>query len=165
MNTFLKFGLIGAGGYLLYRQFLGSSEPAAADTTAAAPAAPAATGGYRGGALTSEPVYRTSVITYTGRGSSSAPAGAATGGRGTSAGVSASARDAVVARARAAMGASWDGRLTSHEWNWFYSQVRGVPGPDPGPLFADPLRRMSVEEYWPAISAAGFSGLNYRGGF
>lgn len=126
MNDFLKYGLIGGGAWLLWRQFFAAAEaPAVASTTAATAATTAAT----------------------------VAAAAATTTQGL-----------LMQAAQRAMGAGWNGLLTAHEWNYYYSQVRGVAGPDPGPLWADTNRRMSLDEYWPVMTQAGFSGLNYAAG-
>lgn len=46
-------------------------------------------------------------------------------------------------------------------WNYYYNQVRGVAGPAPEELFpgVDRNKNYSLNEWWTAMSKAGFSGL------
>ncbi len=51
--------------------------------------------------------------------------------------------------------------LTFDQWNFFYSQIRGIPGPDPN-QFLDQAHRsqnLSIDEWWGDMTSAGFSGL------
>lgn len=52
---------------------------------------------------------------------------------------------------------------TVWQWNFYYQNVRGVPGPDPNVLFpTDPnatTKMYSWSEYWTAMQGQGFSGL------
>ncbi len=50
---------------------------------------------------------------------------------------------------------------TFDEWNWFYSQVRGVPGPAIEDVFPGRDRgyRMAIDEWWAGVSQHGLSGL------
>lgn len=51
-------------------------------------------------------------------------------------------------------------------WNWYYNKVRGVVGPSPEELFANHERNTNytLDEYWSAMAARGFSGLySYHG--
>jgi hypothetical protein len=50
---------------------------------------------------------------------------------------------------------------TFDTWNYFYQQVRGIAGPDPGQYLssADRQEKMSVQEWWSFMIGAGFSGM------
>lgn len=137
MNNLIKFGLIGAAGYLLWQRFTPVLEPVAT---------PAAPGLAPNTAATPTPAAVTQAQ-------------------------SSATRDLVLQAARRAMPAGWDSLLNSHEWNYYYTAVRGVPGPDPGVAFPGRENmRMSVDEWWSGASTrGGISGLsNYavmRGGY
>lgn len=124
MNNLIKFGLLGAAGYLLYQRFQPVLEPVG---TSAGPNA----------AATPTPAAVTQAQ-------------------------STATRDLVWAAARRAMPAGWDSLLNSHEWNYYYTAVRGVPGPDPGIAFPGRENfRMSVDEWWSGASTrGGISGLS-----
>lgn len=49
---------------------------------------------------------------------------------------------------------------TADQWNWFYEQARGVPGPDPASIWPnrDRAYRMTAEEWFAGVGS-GLSGL------
>jgi hypothetical protein len=46
-------------------------------------------------------------------------------------------------------------------WNYLYNSVRGIAGPSPESLFpgVDRNKLYSIDEWWSAMTGAGFSGL------
>lgn len=52
---------------------------------------------------------------------------------------------------------------TVYEWNYYYTQVRGVQGPDPNMLFpgnpSATSELFSFSEWWSAMTGNGFSGM------
>jgi hypothetical protein len=54
-----------------------------------------------------------------------------------------------------------DHLYNTDEWNHFYNQVRGIPGPAPEDLFPSQPRerRVTIDEWWAAMQGKGFSGL------
>lgn len=63
--------------------------------------------------------------------------------------------------AQAARTAGYAGTLTFDQWNYFYAQVAGRPGPAIEDAFPGIARetQMTVDQWWTGISGAGFSGL------
>ncbi len=56
-----------------------------------------------------------------------------------------------------------DSLQSVHDWNWYYLQVRGVPGPNPDLIFpGGGDLKYTFAEYWSAMKNKGFNGL---GGF
>jgi len=51
--------------------------------------------------------------------------------------------------------------LNCDQWNYFYQQVRGIPGPDPLDVWPNRERsyQMTIEEWWTGVSAKGLSGV------
>lgn len=149
MNNLIKFGLIGAGAYMLWQKFAASEAPAGTGP-AVAPGQPA----YPPPTLLPVPAVHPQAL----------PGYVPTPEPGTVAAAQASTtRDLVLAAARRAMPASWDSLLSAHQWNFFYQSSRGIPGPDPDVVW--PGRdhanyRMSVDEWWAGVSANGLSGLS-----
>lgn len=135
MNDFLKFALIGAGGWMLYQKFFGASSVAAAAPPAAA--TPSSTSLV--GSASTTPAPQAVAIAQ-----------------------SSTTRDMLLAAARKSFGATWDGLANADEWNYFYQQTRGINGPDPTQVWPNRDRgfRMSIDEYWTSVSGAGFTGLS-----
>ena len=50
-------------------------------------------------------------------------------------------------------------------WNYYYNQVRGIPGPSPETLFVgvDRNKLYSINEWWTAMTGQGFSGFSGLG--
>src|ERR1017187_10282667 len=50
-------------------------------------------------------------------------------------------------------------------WNYYYKQVRGIPGPAPETLFVgvDRNKLYSINEWWTAMTGQGFSGFRGLG--
>lgn len=53
------------------------------------------------------------------------------------------------------------GMQTVDVWNYYYQQIRGIPGPAPETLFPsnDRNEKYSMDEWWSAMTGQGFSGL------
>jgi hypothetical protein len=53
------------------------------------------------------------------------------------------------------------GLQTVDVWNYYYQQIRGIPGPAPETLFPnnDRNEKYSMDEWWAAMTGQGFSGL------
>jgi hypothetical protein len=51
--------------------------------------------------------------------------------------------------------------LTFDDWNFYYSQVRGITGPDPNMNLTSTTRnmKMSAQQWWGYMTQDGFSGL------
>jgi hypothetical protein len=55
------------------------------------------------------------------------------------------------------------GRMSSYQWGYLYSIVRGVPSPDAGTLgIEDAAMLLSLDEYWTAATSHGLSGIQPR---
>lgn len=139
MNNFLKFALIGGGAFVLYEMFGKSLS------------LPVIGGGV--------PPAATSAATVQPQ-NTPAPAAVA-------AAATATTKTSLADAARKA-NPGGDGLLNADQWNYYYSQIRGVPGPDPGGIWPGRDRgyRMSIDEYWSAVSTiGGLTGLgNYAFG-
>lgn len=48
---------------------------------------------------------------------------------------------------------------TVHVWNWFYQQVRGLPGIAPEDLGLASEARVTLTEWWQLVQAHGLRGL------
>lgn len=52
---------------------------------------------------------------------------------------------------------------TAWQWNYYYQNVRGIPGPDPNVLFPNnpyaTSQEFTFDEWWSAMQGQGFSGL------
>ncbi|MBZ5580904.1 MAG: hypothetical protein LAQ30_01640 [Acidobacteriia bacterium] len=80
------------------------------------------------------------------------------------------ALDTTSAKARLLAAASKDpaytagqGTLNIWQWNYYYSQIRGVPGPDATAIgFADGATRVTVDEYWAAMTGHGLGAIRRR---
>lgn len=132
MNSIVKIGLIGAGAFVAYELFFKGHLPPI---------------------LSSVPPSATSSATQQPQNTPS-PASV-------SVAAAATTKDLIVRAAQSGAPAGWDHLYTWDQWNYFYAQVRGVPGPDlsnawPG---RDRGYRMAIDEYWAAMTAQGLSGL------
>jgi hypothetical protein len=166
--------MLGGGGLLLYWLLSSSSSSTAATTTTTT--AP----------VTTTPVATTTPVTTT----TTAPVSPATPavptwpspGQGFSQGSGQGRRSALhpsqtnlqaaIGQAAAAAGAS--DMLTPYQWGTYYSQVTGLPAPNPAVVWPtlDLTQTMSVDTYWAGITAyaianspqapAGVSGLGFR---
>jgi hypothetical protein len=68
----------------------------------------------------------------------------------------------LVLNAATQYGVGGAGALNSVDtWNYFYNQIRGIPGPAPEDLFPnnDKNQKYSIDEWWAAMTSKGFSGL------
>ena len=76
--------------------------------------------------------------------------------------IQANTKSLVVAAATAG-GAAPNSYQTVDVWNYYYNQVRGIPGPAPEQVFpgVDRNKTYSVDEWWNALTGAGFSGIGY----
>lgn len=69
-------------------------------------------------------------------------------------------RSLVLSTAEKALNVTAPPLLNSDQWNYYYSQVRNVPGIDPLLLFpgVDRSKTYTVDEWWSASQARGLSG-------
>jgi hypothetical protein len=139
MNTILTLGLVGVGAYLLYEWLVAPSLQ-----TVAVPAAAGATPGT------------TPTMTQ-----SQAPTSVSTAPTTTPI-VSQSTAQQIQAK----MLAAGDDPTLNHstsQWNYYYAQVAGIPGPTPDKLLPnspDPINQLvPFSTYWAAMQTLGFSGL------
>lgn len=74
-----------------------------------------------------------------------------------------SATPALVAAAAAQAGYAAGSVLTADQWNYFHTQVRGTPAPDPLEVWPDRDRsyKMTVTEWWTGMSTKGLGGLSW----
>jgi hypothetical protein len=56
-----------------------------------------------------------------------------------------------------------NGLMSVSHWNFYYQQARGIPGPDPGQLFPEGDKSVTLDEYWAAMVGKGFQGFGGYG--
>jgi hypothetical protein len=62
--------------------------------------------------------------------------------------------------AAASKDASYNGTLSYDQWNYFYSVVRGVPGPGSQAVgFSTGAIRLTIDEYWAAMTSHGLGRI------
>lgn len=76
-------------------------------------------------------------------------------------GATVSATLTLVANAAATAGYPAGSLLNWDQWNYFYQQVRGVPGPDMSNVWPNRPRgyQMTIQEWWAGAQSLGLSGL------
>lgn len=108
---------------------------------------------YLTGGFSSTPAAATSTT--------ATPTGTSTTTAANSAGAANSPTLTLVANAAAAAGYPAGSLLDYDQWNYYYTKVRGVPGPDMTNVWPNRPRAyaMTVQEWWAGAQSLGLSGL------
>ena len=71
--------------------------------------------------------------------------------------------ESLTSAAKASMGASWDGKLTISQWNWFTSKITGTDQQTDLSFGVDVPEPVTVQDYMARRVKAGISGIDFSG--